>query len=140
MGNRRTVATTPATEYDVIRVLAQNVDGTQVARVPQRYTVRDIQNVVNNHTVHQLLADYQDRASGGEGWLRILRFVPAEDRVYVQTYSPWLNRYEQDADSEFTLAFPMAGPFTPAGTARVASGATAAFQVSGLSPSTQYEW
>lgn len=55
MGNRRTVATTPATEYDVIRVLAQNVDGTQVARVPQRYTVRDIQNVVNNHTVDGVL-------------------------------------------------------------------------------------
>jgi hypothetical protein len=97
-------------------------------------------DVVNNHTVHQLLADYQERASGGEGWLRILRFVPAEDRVYVQTYSPWLNRYEQDADSEFTLAFPMAGAFTAAGAARVASGATAALQVSGLSPGTQYEW
>ena len=73
-------------------------------------------DVVNGHPVYQMLADYQDRAQGGEGWLRILRFVPAEDRVYVQTYSPWLNRFETDANSEFTLDFPMGGVFSPAGT------------------------
>jgi hypothetical protein len=97
-------------------------------------------DVVNGHPVFQLLADYQDRPSGGQGWLRILRFVPAEDKVYVQTYSPWLNQYERDADSEFTLDFPMGGAFTPAGTATVASGGTASFSVPGLQPNTPYEW
>ena len=63
-------------------------------------------DMANGHPVYQMLSDYQDRASGGEGWLRILRFVPAENKVYVQTYSPWLNRYETDADSEFTLDLP----------------------------------
>ena len=74
-------------------------------------------DIANGHPVYQMLADYQERASGGEGWLRILRFVPAEDRVYVQTYSPWLNAFETDANSEFTLDFPMGGAFAPAGSA-----------------------
>ena len=29
----------------------------------------------------------------------------------MQTYSPWLNRFETDANSEFTLDFPMGGAF-----------------------------
>ena len=67
----------------------------------------------------------RSRASGGEGWLRVLRFVPAEDKVYVQTYSPWLNRFEADADSEFTLDFPMGGAFGSVGAVTVPSGSTA---------------
>ena len=35
-------------------------------------------DVVNGHTVYQLLADYQSRTNGGNGWLRILQFRPAE--------------------------------------------------------------
>ncbi len=97
-------------------------------------------DTVNGHPVFQLMADYQDRPSGGQGWLRILRFVPAEDKVYVQTYSPWLNQYERDADSEFVLDFPMGGAFATAGTATVPSGAVASFAAAGLDPGTQYEW
>jgi VCBS repeat-containing protein len=87
-----------------------------------------------------MLADYQARANGGEGWLRILRFVPADNRVYVRTYSPWLNRYETDADSEFQLDFPMAGPFAHLGSVTVPSGGTATFTPTGLQPGTTYEW
>lgn len=58
-------------------------------------------------TVHTLLADYQDRANGGNGWLRILEFRPASDTIAVRTYSPFLDAYETDADSEFTLAYAM---------------------------------
>ncbi len=38
----------------------------------------------NGNTVYQLISgeDY-------DGWLRILRFVPAENKIYVKTYSPW---------------------------------------------------
>ncbi|HUR19693.1 MAG TPA: Ig-like domain-containing protein, partial [Vicinamibacterales bacterium] len=97
-------------------------------------------DVANGHPVFQMLADYQDRSSGGQGWLRILRFVPNEDRVYVQTYSPWLNQYESDADSEFTLDFPMGGAFVNAGAVVVNSGATASVVPAGLLPNTEYEW
>jgi len=97
-------------------------------------------DTAHGHPVFQMLADYQDRSSGGEGWLRILRFVPNDDRVYVQTYSPWLNQYETDADSEFTLDFPMGGAFTPTGTTVVTSGSTASILPAGLEPNTDYEW
>ena len=88
-------------------------------------------DIANGQPVFQMLADYQDRASGGEGWLRILRFVPADNKVYVQTYSPWLNRFETDADSEFTLDYPMGGAFGAAGSVTVPSGSTASVTPSG---------
>ncbi len=97
-------------------------------------------DVVNGHPVFQMLADYQNLPSGGEGWLRILRFVPAESKIYVQTYSPWLNRYDTDADSEFTLDFPMGGAFADAGTTTVPSGSDASIPLSDLAPDTKYEW
>jgi hypothetical protein len=97
-------------------------------------------DLVNGRAVHQVLADYQDRASGGEGWLRILRFVPAENRIYVQTYSPWLNRFETDADSQFTLDFDMGGMSTIAARTAVASGGVASVTWPNLAPATEYEW
>ncbi len=97
-------------------------------------------DVVDGRTVFQMLADYQERASGGEGWLRILRFVPGDNKVYVQTYSPWLNRFETDADSEFSLDFPMADAFGAVGTQSVPSGSTVSVPLSALEPNTQYEW
>ena len=40
-------------------------------------------DVAHGHPVHQVLADYQDRMpTGGEGWLRTMRFVPGDDTVY----------------------------------------------------------
>ena len=98
------------------------------------------EDIANGHPVFQMLADYQNRPSGGQGWLRILRFVPVDDKVYVQTYSPWLNQYESDADSEFTLDFPMGGAFSTAGTTVVNSGSTASIVPQDLQPNTEYEW
>ena len=97
-------------------------------------------DIANGQPVFQMLADYQERASGGEGWLRILRFVPADNKVYVQTYSPWLNRFETDADSEFSLDYPMGGAFGTAGSITVLSGSTASVTPSALEPNTQYQW
>jgi hypothetical protein len=64
-------------------------------------------DIINGHTVYQTMADYQDRTDGGNGWLRILEFHPAEDKIYVRTYSPYLNNYETDANSQFTLDYNM---------------------------------
>ena len=62
---------------------------------------------VNGYKVHQLLADYQDRPNGGNGLLRILEFHPVEARIIVKTYSPYLNSYESDIDSQFLLDYDM---------------------------------
>lgn len=59
--------------------------------------------------VHAVLTDYQDRANGGDGWLRYYTFDPAADEIRATTYSPTLDRYETDADSQFTLPYAMTG-------------------------------
>ena len=60
-------------------------------------------DVVNDHQVHELLSDYQDVENGGNGWLRILEFYPQEEEIRVKTFSPYLNSYETDANSQFTI-------------------------------------
>jgi hypothetical protein len=55
--------------------------------------------------VHQLLANYQMAALGGEGFLRLMRFLPGERRVVVRTYSPYVDRFKTDPDNEFAVEY-----------------------------------
>jgi hypothetical protein len=55
--------------------------------------------------VHQILANYQMDPLGGEGYLRVMRFVPKQRRVAIRTYSPYLNRFKTDPDNEFELDY-----------------------------------
>lgn len=55
------------------------------------------------HPVHQVLQDYQGDEMGGAGYLRLYRFFG--DRIEVETYSPWLDRWELRADDRFTLSW-----------------------------------
>ena len=64
-------------------------------------------NNLENKTVYQLLSDYQSLANGGNGWLRIMEFVPSENTIYVKTYSPYLDQYDKDSNSQFELYYPM---------------------------------
>jgi hypothetical protein len=62
-------------------------------------------DMYNGTTIHTLLADYQDYPNGGNGWLRILEVYPTDNKIKVKTYSPYLNQYQTDPDSEFTLFY-----------------------------------
>jgi hypothetical protein len=53
--------------------------------------------------VVEMLADYQARPNGGDGWMRLIRFVPAAQEIQVRTFSPVLNKFETDADSQFVV-------------------------------------
>ncbi|MFN0138090.1 MAG: DNRLRE domain-containing protein [Phycisphaerae bacterium] len=53
----------------------------------------------------EMLADYQSWANGGSGFLRIIRFDERHHLVRVRTFSPTLNFYHTDANSQMT--FPM---------------------------------
>lgn len=55
--------------------------------------------------VHQILADYQDYPRGGEGWLRILEFNRLEDKIYVKTYSTYLNIFDTDNTGQFSFDY-----------------------------------
>lgn len=93
-------------------------------------------------TVHSLLADYQGRENGGNGWLRILTFRPSLNRIEVQTYSPTLNRYETDSDSRFSINVDLSGrgkPFVELGTVTAAPGLVS-FPWNNRALATRYEW
>jgi 3',5'-cyclic AMP phosphodiesterase CpdA len=61
-------------------------------------------DVVNGRSVHQMLANYQSRPRGGDGWLRILTFDVAGRVLRVETYSPTRNEFETDQNSRFDVA------------------------------------
>lgn len=63
---------------------------------------------VKGNRVHQLFANYQNRDKGGEGYLRLMEFLPDGKTVSVKTYSPHLDKYMTDDRQQFTLDLPPA--------------------------------
>ncbi|WP_425398640.1 metallophosphoesterase [Aeoliella sp.] len=61
--------------------------------------------------VYQMLVNYQERSNGGEGYLRILTFDEDNNQIRAETYSPTLDSFERDSDSEFTIPFNFASRF-----------------------------
>lgn len=57
------------------------------------------------HKVLEMLADYQRRPHGGNGWMRLIRIDPAAGEIGVRTYSPLLKEFETDPDSQFAVPF-----------------------------------
>jgi hypothetical protein len=62
------------------------------------------QNIVN-----EILADYQNLSNGGNGWMRIMTFRPALNRIDVTTYSPSLNQYMTDTKDQFSITWHSTG-------------------------------
>lgn len=100
------------------------------------------------HVIHSMLADYQflyrDTAAyqGGSGFMRIWEFSPANNELTVRTYSPTLDEWQTDADSEFTLAVDLrgaGGAFQTVATVQQAS-LGSEIELDGLSPGKTYEW
>ena len=65
--------------------------------------------------VIEMLTDYQGLPNGGDGWLRTLRFVPAENKIYVRAYSPVLKKINEDRQHTYTLDYEMKRPLRKAG-------------------------
>ncbi|HTM20666.1 MAG TPA: metallophosphoesterase [Kofleriaceae bacterium] len=57
--------------------------------------------------VHHVLANYQGYPEGGNGWLRLLRFSPSRNQIYVEAYSPTLDRWDRADDQSFALDYSM---------------------------------
>jgi hypothetical protein len=101
-------------------------------------------------TVHSVLQDYQDVSNGGNGFLRIFSFSPANNQISVESYSPTLGRAVTAADNvpswsaSYGLAYPMQGAITdwiPLGAVNVAAGGTTAnLNWTGLEAGARYEW
>jgi len=97
-------------------------------------------------TVYSILTDYQSRTNGGNGWMRYYTFSPRNNVIRALTYSPWLNKFESDSDSEFSFPYNMDG--SGATNVRFAALATNVVSASnlvscawrGLASTNNYEW
>jgi len=93
------------------------------------------------HRIDSMLADYQGRAEGGGGFLRLWEFSPANDELTVRSYSPSHDRWETDANSEFTLHVDLSGAGGPfRALPAVVSGDDVRTTFGGLAPGRTYEW
>lgn len=63
----------------------------------------------DGHAVHQVLANYQMKERGGNGWMRVMRFFPAEGRIDFTTWSPFLKESAIDEQNRFALDYEMGG-------------------------------
>lgn len=54
-------------------------------------------------TTYQMLVNYQVRKRGGDGYLRILEFLPDGRTVHVKSYSPLRDKYLDDASNQFSF-------------------------------------
>ena len=101
-------------------------------------------NTANGGPIYALRSDYQSRTpAGGNSWMRLMEFQPANNLIQVKTYAPCLDQYETDASSEFTLSYNMvgAGAYAQIGTPQsVSSGSTAIVNWPSLAQGTEYEW
>lgn len=80
---------------NIVMVVSGHVKGSGVGRLSSKGD--------HGNVVHQMLSNYQQLDSGGDGWLRILKFVPGERKLIVRTYSPWLNKFHEDHRQSFEL-------------------------------------
>ena len=64
---------------------------------------RQTSNNIYDLPVHEVLADYQDDPNGGNGYLRIMEFDLAGDRINVSSYSPTLDNFLTKDESQFSL-------------------------------------
>lgn len=103
-------------------------------------------DLYQGHAVYSILTDYQSRTNGGNGWMRYYTFSPSNNVIRAFTYSPWLNKYETDADSQFTLPYDMnppgatSAPIQPLATNVVSSSNLVSCVWPGLTNGVTYEW
>ncbi len=53
--------------------------------------------------VIEVLANFQGRSIGEDGYLRLIEFEPSADVIHFTTYSPSLDQFETDSGSQFSL-------------------------------------
>lgn len=107
-------------------------------------------DVYDGRTIYTVLSDYQSASNGGNGFLRLLKFSPADNTIRLESYSPTLNRAVRASDSipnweaSVTLPYDMQAAVSgwiPLGTVAVpAGGTTAELDWTGLEAGKNYEW
>jgi hypothetical protein len=114
---------------------------------------------LQGNIIHSMLSDYQRCApdpadpsqplvgeqsltNGGHGFMRIWRFSPASQTLYVESYSPKEDASYTDELNQFELAVDLVGAggaFVKLGTVLAAQG-QAAMQLTDFGPGKAFEW
>jgi len=55
--------------------------------------------------VHEILANFQSRSYGGNGYLRLMQFDPDTRRLKIFTFSPWRERLGTASDEQFEVDY-----------------------------------
>ncbi|WP_135555656.1 metallophosphoesterase [Paenibacillus cymbidii] len=113
---------------------------------------------IGDRTVLEMLSDYQNGPQGGEGFMRLLKFDVQHGKLYVNSYSPLLQKWNffKKEEDEFELPLKLqpidkrvatdyiavnARTTEPIGSAqRTPSGGTASVAYAGLQQGTTYGW
>ncbi len=111
------------------------------------------------NVIHSMLSDFQRSApdpndpekpvvveqsqtNGGQGYMRIWEFSPAQQQLHVRTYSPKRDASYTDSRNQFTLDVDLegaGGPFTSLGVVLVKDG-SAEMVLPGTLPGQRFEW
>jgi hypothetical protein len=51
------------------------------------------------------MANYQNRAEGGDGYMRLIEFLPDGQTIKVRSFSPSTNKLKIAADQQFELKY-----------------------------------
>jgi hypothetical protein len=57
--------------------------------------------------VIEILCDYQGEENGGNGWLQTMRFVPEENKICIEAFSPTLNETRTALPDTYSLEYAM---------------------------------
>ncbi len=57
--------------------------------------------------VYEMLTDYQSMKNGGDGWLRVLQFIPEQNVIHVGEYSPLSGQSKREIYHNYRLFYSM---------------------------------
>jgi hypothetical protein len=95
-------------------------------------------------SVVTLLSDYSSNPNGGDGYLRTLRFSPAQNLVEQKTYSPWNNKFKTLPGHSYSFNYDMSIPepsYSLVSTRTAVSDGIVKFGIyPDIEESTTYDW
>jgi len=101
-------------------------------------------DVFNGNTIHTILSDYQSGyTNGGNGYMRVMQFDPANNRMTVRTHSPTagaLPNATEIANGNFDLNISLTSTFSLITTVNNTGNGPVDLSWGMFDPNSEYEW
>jgi len=59
----------------------------------------------HGNLVHQMLANFQMLSNGGNGYMRLVEFDTTQEKIFIKTYSPYLDQFKTSSQHQFTINY-----------------------------------